>query len=81
MGKAGAIVDGAVRNGATSIDDVSFKATPAATATARRQALADAMKSAEMEARDAAAAAKRSLGRASVINIEDSFSPGPFRAL
>ncbi len=80
VGKAGAIMDGAVRNGATAINDVSFKATPAATATARRQALADAVKNAEKEARGVATAARRSLGRASVININDSFSPGPVAA-
>ncbi len=78
--KAGAIIDGAVKNGATNINSVSFKATPAATAAARKQALTDAVKNAEMEARAAATAARRLLGKATTISIGGSFSPGPISA-
>ncbi len=78
--RAGALLDGAVQNGATNINGVTFKATPAATATARKQALADAVENAKMEAQVTALAAKRLLGRASLISITDSFSPGPVAA-
>lgn len=75
--RTGAILDAAVQNGATTINGVSFKATPSATAEARKMALADAVANAKMEASATAAAARRRLGRASVITINDSFSPGP----
>ena len=77
VGRAGVILDGAVANGATNINGVSFKASPAATAKARKQALTDAVNNAKMEATAAAIAAGRKLGRASFVSITDSFSPGP----
>lgn len=80
VARAGTILDGAVTNGATNINGVSFKATPEATAAARKLALADAVANAKMEASAAAAAASRRLGAASVISIVDSFSPGPVSA-
>jgi len=72
---AGAVLDGAVTNGATRISSVRFKPTGAVSQAGRKAALKDAVDAAYMEAKTVAMAAGLSLGRAVRINIQDTFTP------
>ncbi len=72
---AGVILDGAVRNGASNINGVSFKATPEVTAAAREEALRDAAKNAKREATTIVTALGRNLGNPVEAKITDSFVP------
>eukprot|EP00171_Calliarthron_tuberculosum_P005950 IDg5950t1 len=59
---AGKILDGAVTNGASNIENVSFKGTAAAVFTARRRALRQAAYRAQQEARTVVFALGKKLG-------------------
>lgn len=72
---AGAVLDGAVTNGATRISSVSFKPTGPVSQTGRSGALKDAVDAAFLEAKTVAMAAGLTLGRAVRINVQDSFTP------
>lgn len=73
--RAGALLDGAVNNGASTISDVSFTATPEVNDDARKNALADATKAARAEAEVVAAALGRSVGDAKKVKIDGEFGP------
>lgn len=72
---AGAILDGAVRNGASQISGISFKATPLVSGKARNQALRDATVAAHREARVVARTLGVPLGKPKTVTITDAFSP------
>ena len=80
VSRAGVVLDGAVKNGATRINGVSFKASPKASRLARNRALRDAVRTARREAKIVAAAAGNSLGRALAVRVTDSFFPQSVRS-
>ena len=73
--RAGTLLDGGVRNGATRIGSVSFSAAPAAARRARKAAVRAAVRMARFEARCATREAGVQLGRALRIQVTDSFFP------
>lgn len=81
ISRAGAILDGAVRNGASQISGISFKATPLVTQRARNQALQDATRAAYREARVVAGALGVLLGKPKTVSITDSFLPQPRQSM
>lgn len=80
VSKAGIILDGSVRNGATRINAVSFKATRVASNRARKVALRDAVRMARMEAITVASASGKRLSRTLTVRVTDSFFPEPIRS-
>lgn len=80
VSRAGPILDGAVRSGATQIQSVSFRGTPAVVRAARRMAIRDAVKMAREEAYIAADALDRDPLRPIKVEITDSFFPSPVSA-
>lgn len=80
ISRAGVILDGATRNGATQISSVSFRGTGQVSTNARRHAIVDAVHRARIEVLTATAALRRSLGPPIHIKITDSYIPQPLRA-
>lgn len=70
----GAVLDGAVKNGASNIESVSFKATDQVVAGAREKAIKDAVANAKREADIAVKAAGRTLGLPLNIAIDNAAS-------
>lgn len=80
VSKSGIILDGSVRNGATRINSVSFKASRTSTNRARNAALRDAVKMARMEAITMASATRKRLSRALTVRVIDSFFAEPIKS-
>lgn len=77
---AGAILDGAVRSGATRINRVSFRGAPNVVRAARQMAIRDAVRMAREEALIAADALGFGLRHPIMLEITDSFFPAPVSA-
>ncbi len=78
--KAGPLLDGSIRNGATSVSSVSFKAENAISADARRFAIHDAVVRAREEANVAVLSLGRVMGSPVHIKITDTFYAQPIAA-
>lgn len=76
VGHTGAILSGAIENGAMAICSVSFKAAEAVRQQARLGAVKDTVKKATDEARAAAQAADIHIGKTAFVKIDDSFNEG-----
>lgn len=74
---AGKLLDAAVKNGATTISGVAFKATDTVLEKAREEAIRLGVANAKREAGIAAMAAGRRLGAAKTITINDGFTAAP----
>lgn len=75
VARAGALLDGSVKNGASKIIGVSFKATADVTDAARKEALADATRAARAEAEVVAATLGGGVREARAVKIVDTFTP------
>lgn len=80
ISRAGSILDGATKNGATQISSVSFRGTDQVSTNARRYAIMDAVNRARIEGLTATRALRRTLGPPIHIKITDSYMPQPLRA-
>lgn len=78
--RAGEILDGATRNGATQISSVSFRGTDQVSTNARRYAIMDAVMRARIEVLTAVSTLRRQLGPPIHIKITDSYMPQPLKA-
>lgn len=76
VARTGAILSGAITNGATAITRVSFKATEEVAQQARLDAVKDAVRKASAEASAAAQAAELAIEKTSTVRVDDSFSQG-----
>lgn len=72
---AGMVLDGSVKAGATRIDNLVLKATPAVSRAARTKAIRGAIAKARFEARIAALASGKGLGKLVNIQVVDVFTP------
>lgn len=73
--KSGAVLDGAVENGASQISGISFKPTAEVSKAGRDDALKDAVAAARSEAMTVAMASGISVGRALRVEVTDNFFP------
>lgn len=80
ISNTGTILDGAIRNGATRINRVSFNAASTAIKRARMLALRDAVRTAKIEAKTVALAAGKRLGPSLNVEINDSLFVSPIRS-
>lgn len=77
---SGSILDGSVRNGATVVSSIRFRAENSVSSNARRLAIRDAVVNARNEAYVASYNLGRNFGAAISIKITDSFFPNPVAA-
>lgn len=75
ISKAGLIMDGSVRNGASRIENIQFLASPIAMEKARSDALRKAVEISQAEAHIVAKASGNRLGGVLNIRVTDSFFP------
>lgn len=74
--RTGVILSGAIANGATAINGVSFKATEDVSQQAPLDAVKDDVKKAAVEARAAAEAAGLRIEKTTTVGDDDSFNQG-----